>query len=103
MKIDPSLTSPLGGEIKTGAGAPKKPGGNATSAADTSNTDVHLSPLAAQLQTLSQELQGGSEAFDPARVAEIKQAISEGRLKIDPGAIADKLIETARELLQPKA
>jgi len=102
MKIDPSLTSPLTGAIKTEPGPSKKAGGNAQSAG-TGSTDVQLSPLAAQLQTLSQEVQSSPEAFDPARIAEIKQAITEGRLKIDPGAIADKLIETARELLQPTA
>jgi negative regulator of flagellin synthesis FlgM len=37
---------------------------------------------------------------DRARVDAIKQAISEGRLKINPGAIADKLLEATRELLE---
>lgn len=43
----------------------------------------------------------GSEApIDGARIAEIKLAISEGRFKVNAEAIADGLIETARDLLQ---
>jgi len=34
-----------------------------------------------------------------ARIQEIKQAISEGRFKINPEAIADRLIESTRDLL----
>ena len=34
-----------------------------------------------------------------ARILEIKQAISEGRFKINPEAIADRLIESARDLV----
>jgi negative regulator of flagellin synthesis FlgM len=34
-----------------------------------------------------------------ARIQEIKAAISEGRFKINPEAIADSLIETARDLV----
>ena len=34
-----------------------------------------------------------------ARIQEIKQAISEGRFKINPEAIADGLIQTARDLV----
>jgi negative regulator of flagellin synthesis FlgM len=37
--------------------------------------------------------------MDTTKVAELRVAIAEGRLRIDPKAIADKLIEEARELL----
>ena len=33
-------------------------------------------------------------------VEEIKQAISDGRFKVNPDVIADKLLETVRELIQ---
>ncbi|BBE51493.1 Anti-sigma-28 factor, FlgM [Ferriphaselus amnicola] len=36
---------------------------------------------------------------DVAKVAEIRQAISEGRFQINSGVVADRLIATARELL----
>jgi negative regulator of flagellin synthesis FlgM len=35
-----------------------------------------------------------------ARIQEIKQAISEGRFKINPDAIADSLIDTAKDLIK---
>ena len=56
--------------------------------------DVRLSGLAAQLRTSDD-----STAFDAARVAEIKQAIVDGRFSINAGAIADRLIASARELV----
>ena len=42
----------------------------------------------------------GSEAvFDSQKVTEIRQAISEGRFKINPERIADGLISSVREML----
>jgi len=40
-----------------------------------------------------------SADFDTARVAEIRQAISEGRYQVNTGKIADGLIDTVRDLL----
>jgi negative regulator of flagellin synthesis FlgM len=37
---------------------------------------------------------------NPARIQEIKQAISEGRFKINPDAIADSLIDSAKDLIK---
>jgi len=37
---------------------------------------------------------------DTQRVEEIKQAISDGRFKVNPDVIADRLLETVRELIQ---
>lgn len=96
VKIDSSIKSPLTGEVKTDARAPKS-----DSAKDDSgdSTDVQLSPLAAQLQNAVQSLASSPDVFDAGRVDEIKQAISSGHFDINPEAIADKLIETARNLL----
>lgn len=58
------------------------------------DTDVQLSSLSAQL--LSTET---AAPFDAGRVSEIKQAIAEGRFTINTGAIADRLIESAKELV----
>lgn len=62
--------------------------------------EVQLSSLASEL------LAPGSEApFDVGRVEEIKQAIAQGRFNINAGAIADRLIASAKELIdsQPRA
>ena len=67
------------------------------SAGRTSSTtisDVQLSSLSAQLLASDDE-----QTFDVARVSEIKQAISEGRFTINAGAIADRLISSAKELV----
>jgi negative regulator of flagellin synthesis FlgM len=37
--------------------------------------------------------------FDAAKVEKMKQAIADGSFKVDPEAIADKLIANATELL----
>lgn len=61
--------------------------------------NVHLSPLSSQLQAIDRNL-ANSGVVDTARVEEIKQAISEGRFKVNPEAVADRLLETVRELIQ---
>lgn len=55
---------------------------------------VSLSSLAGSLQS-----GGDKPPVNTARIQEIKQAISEGRFKINPEAIADRLIESARDLV----
>ncbi|MFC3392386.1 flagellar biosynthesis anti-sigma factor FlgM [Aidingimonas halophila] len=42
-----------------------------------------------------------SQDIDSARVEEIRQAISEGRLEIRADKIADGLIESVRDILDP--
>jgi negative regulator of flagellin synthesis FlgM len=37
--------------------------------------------------------------FDAARVSQIKQAIADGNFQINAGAIADRLISSAKELV----
>ena len=54
---------------------------------------VSFSPLAASMQASDRP------PVNSARILEIKQAISEGRFKINPEAIADRLIESARDLV----
>lgn len=62
--------------------------------ASTSSQDsVSLSSLAGSLQN-SEDM-----PVDRARIEEIKQAIAQGRFEINSGAIADKLVETARSLI----
>ena len=60
-----------------------------------------------QLSSLASELAApGNEApFDAGHVEEIKQAIAQGRFNINAGAIADRLIASAKELVdsQPRA
>jgi negative regulator of flagellin synthesis FlgM len=64
-------------------------------AADSSAT-VELSSTAASLLSGTK---GAPAEFDADKVASIAQAIADGTMKINPEAIADKLIANARELL----
>lgn len=66
---------------------------SARSQAAPASDQVALSALAARLQDT------GAEPMDTARIAEIKQAIAEGRFQINPERIADGLLESARQLL----
>lgn len=54
-----------------------------------------------KISTASAQLAGASSGapVDGARIAEIKQAIAEGRFQVNAEAIADGLIATARDLL----
>jgi negative regulator of flagellin synthesis FlgM len=59
--------------------------------------EVELSRLASQLLGSGDEL-----PFDAGRVAEIKQAISEGKFSVNADAIAERLITSARELVDSR-
>lgn len=92
MKIDNSIKSVPGANVSetrsraSGKAAPSTPSG--------SDSSVQLSGLSAQLQS-----SGEVSSFDAARVSQIKQAIAEGKFQINAGAIADRLISSARELV----
>lgn len=62
---------------------------------------VHLSPNAAKLQNIDHS-SASNAVVDSARVQEIKQAISEGSFKINPEVVADRLLETVKELIESK-
>ena len=88
MKID-SSAKPTSSPLQRDVRAP-----TADKASPAKSDEVQLSAASAQFGTSSD-----TSVFDGARVSEIKQAISEGRFSINAGAIADRLIATARELV----
>jgi len=91
VKIDSSL-KPVGpGTVNSNRGKVKADSTPAEGAAE-----VKLSAASTQLAA------GASSGapIDGARIDEIKLAISEGRFQINAEAIADGLINTARDLLQ---
>lgn len=90
MKIDSSIkpaSTPPSNRIKSQQRAEN---GSASAASD----EVRLSSLAGELQAGEAQ-----PPVDSGRVAEIKRAIAEGRFSINAGAIADRLIDSARELV----
>lgn len=59
---------------------------------------VEINSVSAQLAQLEKVL-SEMGVVDSARVESIKQAISEGRFRIDSDVVADKLLATVREYL----
>ncbi|HUX89162.1 MAG TPA: flagellar biosynthesis anti-sigma factor FlgM [Gallionellaceae bacterium] len=96
MKIDnttPSLPASQIGELAPRSPTSKPAGGTAPS-----ETSVHLSPASAQLRSLGNSV-AGSSAVNTEKVAAIKQAISEGRFQVNHAAVADRLIDSVKELI----
>lgn len=91
MKIDSSHL-PARPAATPGKPAPTRTQeGQASSGEQAASTVTHLS--AASSRT-------GSEDIDMARVAELRQAIMDGRLEISAERIADGLIASVREQLE---
>lgn len=76
-----------------------------TDAATGSQTEkVQLSSLSSRLQQIEQVI-GQTPVVDGNKVAEIKNAISEGRFSVNPEKVADGLIDSVRQMLsaQPRS
>ncbi len=100
MKIEKPSSKPLPsapiGEASTRS--PSSKAGSATTSNPNTSTSVHLGATSAQLRSMESSM-SNTPVVDVAKVAEIRQAISEGRFQINSGVVADRLIATARELL----
>lgn len=99
MKIDGNLRSIQGGQVSEGQARTGKASAGAAQAGASSGPRVQVSPLGAQLAGIEAAL-ANVPVVDSQRVEEIKVAISEGRFKVNPDVIADKLLETVKELIQ---
>jgi len=89
--LENNAATPAVGERKTGAAAAPPTGAGAGVEA---SAKVELSSTVTQLAA------GGSEGvFDVDKVQRISDAIRDGKFEVNPGAIADKLIANAQELL----
>jgi negative regulator of flagellin synthesis FlgM len=69
--------------------------------AESSSSQVTLSPAVTQLQSAI-AMAGTGEVFDPKKVASIKQAIADGSFQVNPENIADKLLESVKEMLSSR-
>lgn len=63
--------------------------------------NVHISQQSSQLQRAENNA-SSSAVVDTARVQEIKQAINDGSFKVNPEVVADRLLETVKELIESK-
>ncbi|MDQ8023748.1 flagellar biosynthesis anti-sigma factor FlgM [Uliginosibacterium sp. H1] len=96
MKIDNTLkpVSTSGSDNKSRVGR------EAPAETTSSESKVELSSRLAQLDSVL----NNSPVVDSGKVEEIKQAITEGRFKVNPEKVADGLIDSVRQMLaaQPR-
>ncbi len=95
MKINSAPLPSVGNAAGSASARGATPASAPKSAGTTSGERVDISSLSARLQ----EVGAGDAPIDVQKVAEIKQAISEGRFQINPERIADGLIASVREML----
>jgi len=67
-----------------------------------SSTSVNIGTTSAQLRTMESGM-ANTSLVNSAKVAEIKQAISEGRFQVNAGAVADSLIKSVNDLISSQA
>lgn len=104
MKIDKPgkpLPANLAGESAAHAANRGKPG-QAPAAQRSGDTNVSLGSTAAQLRGMESSM-ANTPAVNAAKVAEIKQAIAEGRFKVNSEAVTERLLETVRDLIGSRA
>lgn len=89
MKIDNVSHLSTPGRIDPGKGS-QKTGGVAAGGSVTAQSSTHLSQLGSG---------DSSQDIDQARVAEVRQAIADGSLKVDTNRIADRLIASVQDLV----
>lgn len=99
MKISGSGSSkPVAPTGATDVTPAKTMGTQAPAAPSPARDTVEINSVAAQLVQLERML-GDVGIVDSARVEAIKQAIAEGRFRVDSEVVADKLLATVREYL----
>jgi negative regulator of flagellin synthesis FlgM len=100
MKIEKTsnpLPTPAAGEAGSRASAARS-ADNKASTTDNSGTSVHLGSTTTQLRSMESSI-ASSPMVDAKKVTEIKQAISEGRFKVNSGIVADRLINSVQDLI----
>jgi len=98
LKIDNS-TKPVSPQSRVDKTTAKRGAAAAGKTAPKSGAErVDIGPLSAQLQSLESSLEN-VQVVDTARVEAIKQAITEGRFRVNPDVVADRLLTTVKELV----
>lgn len=93
MKIENTAKTASSAALSETRSRQSKPAGEGRPAGPAA--EVQLSSLSSQMQSFGEPV-----PIDGGKVAEIKQAIAEGRFRINTDAIASRLVETAQQLIQ---
>jgi negative regulator of flagellin synthesis FlgM len=96
MKIDKTIPPLPASQI--GETAPRSANAKPGNGTASSETSVHLGTNSAQLRSLEKSM-ANSPVVDSEKVKAIKQAISEGRFQVNDSLVADRLIESVKELI----
>ena len=96
MKINPLNDAALAATA-VGAARPERTAAGAATVSG-SATCVGV-PVTVSSAARSLEATSAGSGIDEAKVAAVKAAIADGSLKVNPGAIADKLLSNAQEVL----
>lgn len=100
MKIENSIKTP--GSVSETKTRPAREAASSEQAS--SGAQVQLSTLASSLQKLEQTI-ANTPVVDSGKVAEIKSAIAQGQFNVNPGKVADGLLDSVRQMLaaQPRS
>ena len=96
MKID-KTTPPLPA-TQIGELAPRSNNAKTKSDTATVTDSVHIGSASAQLRGLENSI-ANSPVVNAEKVKAIKQAISEGRFQVNDSMVADRLIDSVKELI----
>ena len=104
MKINKPANPLPSGQIgeSTARGAAKGKASSSPVPQRPDSTSVSLGSTATQLNSLESSM-ANTPIIDSAKVAKIKQAISDGRFKVNSEVVADRLIATVHDLIDNKA
>jgi negative regulator of flagellin synthesis FlgM len=98
MKIDNSFKTLTTAAIPDETDRPaKKPAPE--SASSPTGTSVQISSTSSHMRAIEQGF-AATPIVDPARVAALKQAISDGHFKVDAEKVADRLLATVQDLIR---
>jgi negative regulator of flagellin synthesis FlgM len=97
-KLGTGVEKPVLEKSNTSKGSDKTTA--ATGNATTDTDSVTLSSASVQLQSIGASSASG-EVFDANKVEEIKSAIARGEFTVDTGKVADGLLQTVKDLIQP--
>jgi negative regulator of flagellin synthesis FlgM len=100
VKIEKSMQPITGVSVNDGQRRVDKAKGADASSSPAEN-NVHISPQSSQLQR-AESSASSSSVVNAGRVQEIKQAINDGSFRVNPEVVADRLLETVRELINSK-
>ena len=98
MKINNSNKPTAPGKVGQATSKPSGGAAKTTRAKTSSDEKVEIGSLSSQLQALESSLDN-VQVVDTARVEAIKHAISEGRFRVNPDVVADRLLTTVKELV----